>query len=147
MNVCLVIVNRVELCWLESQTLLVRQFAVTLIVEFTLTPDLRLVLLQPKLTLHKFFRWSCLHWLSRMTESPCNVVVKTLSVNCALFQVIYVNWRYLNSLHLDYVRKILELDEQVYGVAQQIYKEKSVLVMGRGYVSRKNNKKLLFKHF
>jgi glucosamine--fructose-6-phosphate aminotransferase (isomerizing) len=31
------------------------------------------------------------------------------------------------------VRKILELDEQVYKVAEQIYKEKSVLVMGRGY--------------
>jgi glucosamine--fructose-6-phosphate aminotransferase (isomerizing) len=34
---------------------------------------------------------------------------------------------------LDYVRKILELDQEVYKVAEQIYKEKSVLVMGRGY--------------
>jgi glucosamine--fructose-6-phosphate aminotransferase (isomerizing) len=33
----------------------------------------------------------------------------------------------------DYVRKILELDQEVYQMAQQIYKEKSVLVMGRGY--------------
>jgi glucosamine--fructose-6-phosphate aminotransferase (isomerizing) len=31
------------------------------------------------------------------------------------------------------VRKILKLDQQVYAVAEQIYKEKSVLVMGRGY--------------
>ncbi|KAI6188405.1 Glutamine--fructose-6-phosphate transaminase [Aphelenchoides besseyi] len=33
----------------------------------------------------------------------------------------------------DHVRKILELNDQVLQVAKEIYKEKSVLVMGRGY--------------
>lgn len=33
----------------------------------------------------------------------------------------------------DQIRQVLKVDEQVYKLSQEIYKQKSLLVMGRGY--------------
>ena len=36
-------------------------------------------------------------------------------------------------LYLDLIKKVLNLDEEIQSLAQELYKQKSLLVMGRGF--------------
>ena len=33
----------------------------------------------------------------------------------------------------EHIREVLKMDEQIHGLAQELYQQKSLLVMGRGY--------------
>jgi hypothetical protein len=126
-------------------------FAVRLIAAFTSTPDPRLVSPQPKLAEPVIFiLFNIFKGIHFPNPVPRDVRLEHVRRSDLAPAAPYGHhpWpkfdqrltNYTNKIknqfvfsHSEMIRRVLALDDQVLTIARQIYKEKSVLVMGRGY--------------